>query len=289
MSTPLMSSRTDSPQEPKQAPGTWVLLRGLTREAGHWGPFIHTLQAHLPPGTRIITPDIAGNGALHTQPSATSVPAMAEQVRQQLIAMGCPPPYHVVAMSLGAMVTVAWMHAHPHELTHAVLINTSLRPHSPFWHRLRPRQYPIVARLIFTRPNPLQWEQAVMRMTCQHPPDVDQALQHWLALRSLHPVGVVNGLKQLWAATRYRAPQQVPAQVPTLLLHAAKDQMVHPACTRTLSERWQWPTACHPTAGHDLPLDDSAWVARQIAHWLQTGQPMPTLTPLAQTNRSERR
>jgi len=272
-----MSAPMDDHGPHTPAPGTWVLLRGLTREAGHWGHFTPTLQAHLPPGSRIVTPDIAGNGALHQQASATSVPAMAEQIRRQLTAMGCEPPYSVVAMSLGAMVTVAWMHAQAHELARAVLINTSLRPHSPFWHRLQPRQYPTAARLIFTRPSPLQWEQAVMRMTCQHPPDVDQTLQRWLALRAQHPVSLGNGLKQLWAATQYRAPLEVPAQVPTLLLHSARDQLVNPACTRTLAERWQWPVACHPTAGHDLPLDDGKWVARQIGHWLKTGQPLPVL------------
>jgi pimeloyl-ACP methyl ester carboxylesterase len=85
-------------------------------------------------------------------------------------------------------------------------------------------------------------------------------------------VSLVNGLKQLWAATQYRAPQEAPAKVPTLLLHSARDELVNPACTRALSARWDWPVACHPTAGHDLPLDDGPWVARHIAHWLLTGQ-----------------
>jgi len=252
------------------APQTWVLLRGLTREAGHWGHFMPTLQAQLPEGARIVTPDIAGNGVLCGEPSASSVPAMADQIRQQLLAMGLKPPYHVVAMSLGAMVTVAWMHAHPQEVASAVLINTSLRPHSPFWHRLQPRQYPTALRLIFSRPSPLAWEQAVMRMTCQHPKDADATMQHWLRLRAQHPVSLDNALKQLWAASQYRAPQQAP-DAPTLLLHSAKDQLVHPDCTRTLAKRWRWPVACHPTAGHDLPLDDGPWVAQQIAHWLATG------------------
>lgn len=271
----MIMDRETPTAAPTSHPGTWVLLRGLTREAGHWGHFTPTLQAHLPEGARIVTPDIPGNGVLHQQPSATSVPAMAEQVRQQLIDMGCPPPYHVVAMSLGAMVTVAWMHAHPQELARAVLINTSLRPHSPFWHRLQVQQYPTALRLIVTRPSPEQWERAVMRMTCQHPPDAAATLAHWLRLRQQHPVSLANGLRQLWAATRYRAPMDAPAPVPTLLLHAAQDRLVHPACTRTLAERWRWPVACHPTAGHDLPLDDGPWVARQIAHWLVTGLPLP--------------
>jgi pimeloyl-ACP methyl ester carboxylesterase len=44
-------------------------------------------------------------------------------------------------MSLGAMVAVAWADRHPDELAGGVLINTSLRPFSPWYQRLRPANY----------------------------------------------------------------------------------------------------------------------------------------------------
>lgn len=49
--------------------GTWLLLRGLTREAGHWGDFPRQLQAALPEA-RILAIDLPGNGTLHRQASA---------------------------------------------------------------------------------------------------------------------------------------------------------------------------------------------------------------------------
>jgi pimeloyl-ACP methyl ester carboxylesterase len=248
-------------------PGTWVLLRGLTREQGHWGLFPSTLQSHLPAGSTLVCPDLPGNGLHHQLRSPASVPLMAKAVRAQLRAQGLTPPYQVLAMSLGAMVTVSWAHAHPDELARCVLINTSLSPYSPFWQRLRPAQYPVIARLLLTRATPLAWEQAIMGMTTHHPGDRTALLAHWLALRGAHPVSTLNGLRQLWAATRYRAPPTAPP-VPTLLLGSAADQLVDPACSRVLAQRWGTPLIVHPTAGHDIPQDDGEWVARQVSDWL---------------------
>ncbi|RYY52271.1 MAG: alpha/beta hydrolase, partial [Comamonadaceae bacterium] len=52
---------------------TWVLLRGLTREAGHWGAFPDLLRAQLQSGTRVIALDLPGNGALHAQRSPARI------------------------------------------------------------------------------------------------------------------------------------------------------------------------------------------------------------------------
>jgi hypothetical protein len=38
-----------------------------------------------------------------------------------------------------------------------------------------------------------------------------------------------------------------------------------------LVDRWKTSLAIHPDAGHDLPLDDAAWVARQVRDWLAAG------------------
>lgn len=250
---------------------TWVLLRGLTRESGHWGDFPSTLRAALPAGCRLVSIDLPGNGTLNHLSSPTRVPDMAKQVRQQLHALGLPPPYHVVAMSLGAMVTVAWAHAHPTELAACVLVNTSLRPHSPFWHRLRPRQWPRIAGLLWRNAPAAEWENAILQMTTRHPPQASLLLAHWLALRAAHPVSTRNGLRQLWAATRYRAPL-APPPVPILLLSSQSDQLVNPACSQALARHWACALHTHPSAGHDLPQDDGSWVATHIGEWVNQAQ-----------------
>ena len=75
------------------------------------------------------------------------VEPLREQVRAQLGAAGLGGrPLHLLAMSLGAMVAIAWAQRHPGELAGMVLINTSVRPLNPFWQRLRPRAWPVLLR-----------------------------------------------------------------------------------------------------------------------------------------------
>lgn len=261
-------------------PATWVLLRGLTREQGHWGDFPALLQAALPPGSQVITPDLPGNGRLWQSRSPATVTGMVEALRQQLRGLDVPGPCHVVAMSLGAMVTVEWMHRHPQDVLDAVLINTSLKPHSPFWRRLQPCHYPTILRLLLTRAPAAAWERAILQMTTRHPGgsasfDVAALLHHWMALRAAHPVATANGLRQLWAAARYQAPRGLPP-APVLLLNGEGDRLVHPSCSQVLAASWGAPLIRHPTAGHDLPLDAGPWVVQQIRHWQASrpqGQP----------------
>lgn len=244
-------------------PDTWILLRGLTREQGHWGRFPAMLQDALPEGSCVLTPDLPGNGLQHEADSPTRVEDMMQACRALLREQGHEPPYTIVAMSLGAMATVAWADTHPQELRRCVLINTSLRPFSPFWHRLRPGNYPTIVQLLLTGGTAEQWERAIMAMTTHHPPEPEATLQSWMDLRARHPVSTRNGLRQLWAASRYRAPSGKPP-VPMLILNSLADGLVNPACSVTLAKRWQVPLRRHPTAGHDLPLDDAQWVLDQI-------------------------
>jgi hypothetical protein len=49
-----------------------------------------------------------------------------------------------------------------------------------------------------------------------------------------------------------------------------RDQLVNVQCSLTLAERWHCSIKLHPTAGHDLPLDDGIWVAQQVKDWIAT-------------------
>ena len=272
------TEHTEAPDAPHVS-GTWLLLRGLTRERGHWGDFAVRWAAELPPGSRVLTPDLAGNGMRWQDPSPTSVPGLLASLRADLLAQGFAPPYRVIAMSLGAMVTVEWAHRHPSELLDAVLINTSLKPHSPMWHRLQPRWWPVIVKLLLGGAPAERWERTILAMTTRHPePGAPATLLHWLNLREAHPVKAINGLRQLWAAARYQAPLCAPP-VPVLLLNGAQDQLVHPSCSTVLAERWGAPIIRHPTAGHDLPLDAGPWVRQQVLGWLaqrqENGQARP--------------
>ncbi|MEJ8815028.1 alpha/beta hydrolase [Variovorax ureilyticus] len=245
---------------------TWVLLRGLTREAGHWGAFPAMLQERLPTGERVIAIDLPGNGPLNGERSPARIEAYVDHCRRQLRALGVATPVHVLAMSLGAMVTADWASRHPQELAGCVLINTSLRPFSPWYRRLRPANYGPLLGVAWPGSDPRAREQTILRLTTRHPADAAGTVDAWTALREARPVSGANALRQLWAAMRYRACAQAPA-VPLLVLSSHRDGLVDMRCSQRLAQAWRVPIALHPTAGHDLPLDDGPWVADQVARW----------------------
>lgn len=245
----------------------WVLLRGLARETGHWGDFIPTLQAALP-GQRLILLDLPGNGARHAETSPATVAGLLAACRTELQRQGVRGRVRLLAMSLGAMVASAWAQAYPAEVAGAVLISTSLRPHSPLWQRLRPAGWPRLLRALGSI-DPWQAETLIWQLTSAQPPRAD-ALAHWVALRQAHPVRRANVLRQLLAAARHCGPR-TPPPVPLLLLVGQGDTLVDARCSHALARAWGAPLRVHPTAGHDLPLDAGPWVAAQVRRWPDGG------------------
>ena len=245
---------------------TWILLRGLTRESRHWGVFPEVLRQACD-NASVCTVDLPGNGSLNGQESPRHVAAMAESCRSQLRERGIAPPYFLLAMSLGAMVAVAWAERHPEELGGCVLINTSLRPYSPFHYRLRPRNYLPLLNLLLRGGNAELREATILRLTSSQARRPEKQAE-WVAYARQRPVSSRNALRQLLAAACFAAPAAAPA-TPMLILAGGGDGLVDPRCSRVLAERWNTAFAEHPTAGHDLPLDDPNWLAGQVAGWFR--------------------
>lgn len=247
---------------------TWVLLRGLMREARHWGDFPVLFQQTIG-AQELVTLDFPGNGSMHAQDSATSVAEMADYCRDRIMQLGYKPPYAVLALSLGAMVAVEWSAQHPDELERMVLINTSLAPYNPFYHRLRPANYPALIHYLFCG-SVAQRERLILRLTSTQNRTLQQQaglLAQWIAYACEFPVTRANILRQLCAASSYHAMPIAPS-VPLLLLAGEHDQLVNVKCSRALAQRWNCAISVHPSAGHDLPLDDGAWVAQHVREWL---------------------
>lgn len=245
---------------------TWVLLRGLAREAGHWGSFMDKFADALQPGDRMIPLDLPGNGTLHAARSPLTIAAMAAACRRGLRECSAPPPYVLVAMSLGGMVALQWSQQFPEETAACVLINSSAGGRSPFWERLRPRNYASALLLLLPGLPAAARERRVLAMTSANPGRHAQAIAQWAAIARDRPVSAGNVVRQLVAAARYRQPGTRPA-VPVLLLASARDQLVSPRCSLRLASQWAVPLVLHLHAGHDLPLDDPQWVIDQIQRW----------------------
>ena len=236
----------------------WVLLRGLMREKRHWGDFPKLLQQRFPED-QIICIDWPGNGALHQQRSLSSIGDMAGYLRQTLIQQGHIAPYHIIAVSLGAMVAVEWARLAPQEIAHATLINTSLNPINPFYHRLRPQNYTRLLSMLLSKT--ARQERLILQLTSEtHPP---ATLAQWIDFQQQYPVSRSNIVRQLWAAATYRTDSTPPA-IALQLLSSRHDRLVDMQCSLTLATHWGTEHAIHPSAGHDLPLDDPAWVISHL-------------------------
>lgn len=247
---------------------TWVLLRGLMREKRHWGEFPEQFQ-NATGAQHVVTLDFPGNGSLHKLASPASVAEMADFSRAQLAKLGYVPPYRVLALSMGAMVAVAWSERHPDELEKMVLINTSMAPYNHFYQRLRPANYVALFRLLLFG-TAVRREQLILQLTSSlksrsvHKQGI---LDQWESYAREYPVSRANILRQLGAAARFRASPSAPS-VPVLLLAGQQDRLVSVKCSLTLELHWHCAIVLHPTAGHDLSLDDGAWIARQVVAWL---------------------
>jgi len=246
----------------------WVFLRGLTRESRHWGNFPEEFCRQIS-GAKVFTPEIPGNGILNDQESPSSVEEMVESIRAQLQHQNVPPPYQVLAMSLGGMVAVAWASRYPEEVAAGVLINISLRPYNPFHQRLKPGSYGRLLKFGWPGCSDREREEIVFSLTSHYLDGAEKVLDEWVSYRRENPVRFSNALRQLLAAARFSAPSVKPS-VPLLILLSRYDELVDASCSRQIAQHWATAWAEHPTAGHDLPLDDGAWVASQVSAWLKT-------------------
>lgn len=237
-----------------------LLIRGLLRERRHWLDFPVLLSEQLQ--RPVLTLDLPGCGVLHKEKSAASIPALRSALQQQF-AKRYPEyqgqPLHLVAISMGGMLALDWALAAPQQVKSLSLINSSSAGLSPFWHRLQIRNYFKV--LLSALAGPLQREELIWQMTVSSPlqPEVLKQWQHW-AIE--HPVSRINALRQLWAASRFRA--ELRPLCPVFILSGLSDQLVSPLCSRALATKLQAPLITHPEAGHDLPLDATQWLVSVI-------------------------
>ena len=254
----------------EESPPIWLLLRGLSREAGHWGAFPQQLCEEIrqrEPNARVLMLDLPGNGVRHREASPANVRRLVEVLRADLAREGIKQPVNLLTMSLGTMVATDWAYIYPDEVDRVVLINPSMRPFGPYYRPARPLRFLSLMLLSLTRVG-LRWREAkVLRITTRMLPSRESVIDEWVSLQQEHPVKVGNIARQWLAALRYKAKAARPL-APILLLCSQADDLVDWRCSRAISRAWGAPLRLHTQAGHDLPLDDGAWVAQAVGAWL---------------------
>ena len=179
-------------------------------------------------------------------------------------------PWAILAISLGGMVAMEWMHRHPDDFERGVVIVSSAANLSPPWRRLLPSCTPNYLRALFARDFPAR-ERRVLAIITNDSERLGELVALNVELAEATPIPIPVANKQLLAATLWGAPSRLP--VPVLFLGSDADHMVHPDCTPKLAARFGMPHRMHTWAGHEIPHDDPDWVAQQVADWIETADP----------------
>ncbi|HEY8041369.1 MAG TPA: alpha/beta hydrolase [Polyangiaceae bacterium] len=242
----------------------WLFLRGLSREARHWGAFPGVFARHVP-GARVHCLDLPGAGTERERASPGTVESIAADVRGRWLALReeHAGPWALLGMSLGGMVAMAWCSLHPGDFSRLVLASTSAGDLSPPWRRFDPRIVPAALRALVER-RPARREERILSFTTRLLADRAGVAAEWARYP---PMARRNVLRQLHAARRFHAPSRL--EVPTLVLAGGRDPLADPSCSRLLSTHLGAPFAVHPRAGHELALDAPEWFADEVAAWLR--------------------
>jgi pimeloyl-ACP methyl ester carboxylesterase len=242
---------------------TWVLLRGWTREKRHWREFPAMLGKET--AGDVIAIDLPGAGTECSRESPLNVRDIMEDVRKRLKRGSLPQKAIVVGISMGGMVALDWASAYPEDFSGIVLINSSLANLSKAWERLRFKNLPAMVRLSRLK-NPEEMEDGILRLTSSLTDEMRGVVAREFSLLAKEsPVHRMTLLRQLVAAMRF-SPRSWP-RCPALVISSRHDRLVSSRCSERLAARLKASVSIHPSAGHDLPLDDPQWLSTEMANW----------------------
>ncbi len=243
---------------------TWVMLRGLGRESGHWGPFLPALRAAAG-GSEVVTLDLPGTGTRLHDRAPRTMHETVDRVRDEASSRGLlGAPLLLFGISLGGMAAMDWADRHPGELAGVVIAASSAANVSRLLERFSLVGFANVVMNRLTR-DPVRRQRRLAWLVSNRRDLRDRVVREWVQIEHDRPVSFETIRAQMDAASRWRAPPSLP--VPSLFLVGRKDRLVHPDCSRALARRYAAPIEEHPDAGHDLTTDAPEWVVDQCVRW----------------------
>lgn len=207
---------------------------------------------------------------------------------------------HLVALSLGGMIALDWSQRFPQEVSTLILLNSSAANLTPWYQRLNSKTLAtllvrVVLKSMLPRTNqgyqPIEYviEHQVLRATSNQynnehsdqqnklqsrqqskQPSKQQEkhalVEQWVRFRQVRCTRSVNLCRQLIAASRFQA-LKLNTLAP-LILTSKQDRLVSAVASEQLHHFLGGTLLVHPSAGHDLTLDDASWVIAQIHNHL---------------------
>jgi pimeloyl-[acyl-carrier protein] methyl ester esterase len=238
-------------------PVDFYLLRGLGRESAHWGNFLEKLKKHKYVN-KVICLDLPGTGIYYQEQSPSTIHEIAQFCMQNIVETGHDKI--ILAISLGGMVALELLNDQKNKFKKAYIINSSIANLSPFYHRLQLSALRQFYKMAISK-NLKEKELECLKMVSRAEESWEQLSENFAQVAQERPVHILNIVKQLLAASRYKVKKDKP-HTPIILINSMGDSMVNPDCSLKLAEHWNLPLYTHPSAGHDLPLDAPEWLIK---------------------------
>lgn len=238
-----------------------VLLRGLVREQRHWGGFKNLVEKTFPEA-KVLVLDIPGTGQRHHELSPTNFDQMIAKIRSEYISKKTSGPTTIIAQSLGGMLAKRWSELHPEEFSRMILINSSFKGLNPLYYRLRPKAWLDFLNIFINRQIENR-EKLILGLVSNDIAKQKENLQSWCEIQKSAPVKKASFINQVLAALSF-SPSKVAPDTQVMLLASQGDRLCSYKCSVQLSKLWSVPIELHPSAGHDLPIDDPNWLIERI-------------------------
>ncbi|MNJ94664.1 2-succinyl-6-hydroxy-2,4-cyclohexadiene-1-carboxylate synthase [compost metagenome] len=238
----------------------WILLRGLARGRGHWGSFAQKMAERFSED-RFEFLDLPGNGERNEEESPLAIADYVKDLRARSEFVKNGENFHILALSLGAMIAVEWIKEYPHEVKKAYLACTSSSNFSSFYERFRPVNYLKAGQMILAK-EAAGKEKVILHMIANNKERIDAEFLTMETYSRQYPVKERNMIRQLFAASQYRFPSQAPGDIQ--LIGSFGDRLVSPNCTLNIAKKWELKANMHPWAGHDIPIDDPQWLIEHL-------------------------
>jgi pimeloyl-ACP methyl ester carboxylesterase len=242
------------------------LLRGLTRESGHWGSFIRLLQEDIP-GVKVHLLDLPGSGKYVAESASTDIRKMVDFMRKDTIGQlpGNNGPNIICATSLGGMVASDWVIRYNTDFQGLVIINSSFKYICRSSERAMKGVRWDMLKILFAF-SVRKREALIIKINSNKPEGYDILTDEWVKIQEKRKMSRMNILRQTIAGVTYGIKNEKPG-IPLLIIGSRGDRMVCTECIKKIHAAFGGTLIWHPDAGHGLPIDDPRWLSLRIADW----------------------
>jgi pimeloyl-ACP methyl ester carboxylesterase len=224
----------------------WLLIRGLSRDARHWGSFPQTFAEEL--GVEVQTIDPPGFGTQITRTSPSTIAKITDDIRDRATIQG--GDWSILGISLGGMVTPRLGCPIPERVSTCsrdqhlgIQCGAAARTRTAGVHEGdrdggHPRDIG----------KPERFERVVLGLSSNRPADeLEEPGKQSAKWQHEATPSRASVLGQPRAATRFKLPTNITT--PLLVLTATNDQLVSHRCSDEIARKLRAPIRTHPAAG----------------------------------------